>query len=118
MTQQDAAQAIPVLMSSRRTVMDGEVVTFATGFETRESIFGAEFRTTGPFEVSASRDAVIVHRAACTGPESVAALIAAIRFANDAMQRLEPTWRGGAASMFPSDPTECRDAVRASATAT
>lgn len=95
-----------VLMSIRRTVMSGEVVTFATGFESNASPFGG-YDPTGPFAVSASRDAVIVHRAECRTDEDVNALCVAIRFANFAMAALAPTWRGGAASIYPHAPTLC-----------
>lgn len=94
-----------VLMSSRRTIMSGEVVTFSTAFKPWQSTFGEAFRAVGPFEVSASRDAVIVHRAECNDSEQCAALSEAIRLADDARLKLLPTWRGGAPSMFPEAPT-------------
>ena len=96
-----------VLMSSRRTVMSGEVVTFATAFERTEGVFGPVYSATGPFEVSASRDAVMVHRAACGTSAESAALAAAVEFAEAARIRLAPTWRGGAPSMYSEEPTEC-----------
>lgn len=98
---------LPVLMSSRRTIMSGEVVTFSTAFEPRYTAFGHGQEAVGIFEVSASRDAVIVHEATCRTTEDVDALIDAIRHADAARSKLAPTWRGGAPSMFPEVPTEC-----------
>lgn len=96
-----------ILMSSRRTVMSGEVVTFATAFEPWDSAFGKAYRAKGPFEVSASRDAVVVHRAECTNSEQAEALADAVRLAEAARIELEPTWRGGAPSKYPEEPTPC-----------
>ena len=58
-----------IYQSSRRTIMDGEVVTFATGFEG----FGGTlqvYKANGPFEISASREMVMVHRAYFNTSES------------------------------------------------
>lgn len=96
-----------VLMSSRRTVMSGEVVTFATVFEPWDSAFGAAYRAKGPFEVSASRDAVIVHHAQCATAEQMAALVVALQCAEGVRVALEPHWRGGHPSQYPNKPTEC-----------
>lgn len=95
-----------LMMSSRRTIMSGEVVTVSTAFEEWDSAFGPAWRAVGPFEVSASREAVVVHRAECRTDEDANALIAAIECANDAREKLAPTWRGGSESMFPAEPTE------------
>lgn len=102
---------MPVLMSSRRTVMSGEVVTFTTAFTPCNSAFGKAWEAAGNFEVSASRDAVVVHHATCKSTEEVDELIEAIRRADLARVMLVPTWRGGAPSMFPEEPTAC-DATR------
>lgn len=98
-----------VLMSSRRTVMSGEVVTFAAAFELWDSVFGKAYRAKGPFEVSASRDAVVVHHAECTDSEQTEALAEALKFAEAARIGLAPTWRGGAPSRYPEEPTVCRE---------
>lgn len=97
----------PIYMSSRRTVMSGEVVTFATDFEAWDSAFGKAYRAKGPFEVSASRDAVVVHEAVCRNLSDVAALNNALDFAEQARAALEPHWRGGHPSMYPDEPTLC-----------
>lgn len=99
-----------VLMSSRRTVMSGEVVTFAAEFEPWDSAFGKAYKAKGPFEVSASRDAVIVHHAECKTSEENQTLTTAIQFAEAARIRLAPTWRGGAPSKYPNEPTPCETA--------
>lgn len=78
-----------IVTSERPTIMDGKVVTFATSFtklgygpfQTREAL--------GPFEVSASRNAVIAHRAECKTAEQVEALIDAIRQAEETRKRLQ-----------------------------
>jgi hypothetical protein len=93
------------MMCSRRTIMSGEVVTFATSFEQVDEIIGERFDAEGPFEVSASRDAVIVHRAECSDAEQVQALIQAIKHAEDARSALAPHWQGGHPSMYPCTPT-------------
>ena len=98
---------MPVLMSSRRTVMSGEVVTFSTAFTPWDSVFGKAWKAVGNFEVSASRDAVVIHHAECKSMEEVDELVEAIRRADLARAMLEPTWRGGASSMFPEEPTAC-----------
>lgn len=98
---------MPVLMSSHRTVMSGEVVTFSTAFTPWDSAFGKAWKAAGNFEVSASRDAVVVHHAECKSTDEVNELVEAIRRAGLARVMLEPTWRGGAPSMFPEEPTAC-----------
>jgi hypothetical protein len=87
--------------SSRRTIMDGEVVTFATGFR---KLVGLGYHPTGPFEVSASRNAVVVDTATITNPQQLAAFIHAVEVAYAAMERIPE--QAGAASVFPSEPTE------------
>jgi len=94
-----------VLMSSRRTVMSGEVVTFATAFERTDCAFGAIYEALGPFDVSASRDAVIVHRAECTSAAESEALAEAVACAEAVRAMLAPHWRGGHPSQFPDEPT-------------
>jgi len=90
-----------VLMSSRRTICDGEVVTFATEFVPEFGSFDAR----GPLEVSASRNCVMVHRAGCDTAEKTDALLHAIRAAERVRRALEPTWRGVHPSQYPSEPT-------------
>ena len=96
-----------ILMSSRRTIQSGEVVTFATEFEPWDSVFGKAYRAHGPFEVSASRDAVVVHGAECTTAEQSAALVEAVLNAEAVRASLEPHWRGGHPSTYPEEPTVC-----------
>lgn len=94
-----------ILMTSRRTVMSGEVVTFAVEFSNRDGVFGTIYAPSGPFEVSGSRDAVVVHRAECKTAEEVAALVEAVECAECVRQTLAPHWRGGHPSQFPEKPT-------------
>jgi hypothetical protein len=89
-----------IYMHSRRTIMDGEVVTLATGFTKVHS-----WEPGGPFEVSASRGAVVVHRADIRRQEELDALRAALAVAFDIKRVLEPTWSGGHESKYPSEPT-------------
>ncbi len=96
-----------ILMSSRRTVMSGEVVTFATEFKELDGAFGPVYDALGPFEVSASRDAVIVHRAECTTADCAAALVEAVLNAEAVRASLAPHWRGGHPSLYPNAPTVC-----------
>lgn len=87
--------------------MSGEVVTFATAFEPDSCVFPGH-RALGPFEVSASRDCVTVHRAALDSDEDLAAFTEAIEHACAAWEALQTTWHGGAPSLFPEEPTPCR----------
>jgi hypothetical protein len=93
-----------ILMSSRRTVCDGEVVTFATEFVTRDSPLGGN-DAHGPFEVSASRSAVMVHYADCRDADQTAALLRAINAAEKVRRALAPHWHGGYPSQYPEEPT-------------
>lgn len=96
-----------VMMYSRRTIMDGEVVTFATGFKTTGEGILRHRDAGGPFKVSASRNAVAVHWARCQRPEDIDALQAAIGHARKAMERLAQGRTGGMPSLYPDEPTEC-----------
>lgn len=80
--------------SERPTIMSGKVVTFATGFTKERGILGDSDKPTGPFEVSASRDAVMVHRADCTNTEQVDLLIEALRLAKAEFPRLRAANNG------------------------
>lgn len=62
----------------RPTIMDGRVVTYATHFEESKGVFGTDHRALGAFEVSASRNAVVVHRAEVRNAENLNALLAAL----------------------------------------
>jgi hypothetical protein len=99
-----------VLMSSRCTIMSGEVVTFATSFEPWDSAFGKAYRAAGPFAVSASRDMVMVHHAGCETAEQTEALLRAIGAAERVRRALEPHWRGGEPSQYPEEPTAVGEA--------
>src|SRR5690349_11616135 len=78
----------------RHTIMSGKVVTYATGFREEPGVFGATHVATGPFEVSASRDAVIVHRAECRTGEDVSALLVALNSARNIARGLSRSDRG------------------------
>ena len=91
---------------SRRTITDGEVVTYATDF--RKSQHSGGYDPFGPFEISASRNAVIVHRATIKHPEDVAAVSQALAAAYAAMMIIPQ--RAGSSSVFPSTPTELQAA--------
>lgn len=73
---------------SRQTIMDGDVIMIATAFNERKTTFGVRYNARGPFEVSASRNAVIVHRANCSNRETIRLLMEAIRLAETHMERL------------------------------
>lgn len=49
--------------SYRHTIQDGRVITFAESFEEIEGVFGTRYQAVGCFEISASRNKVIVHNA-------------------------------------------------------
>ena len=75
--------------SERPTIMDGKVVTFARDFSVEKGVFGDFYRPIGPFEVSASRNAVMTHRADCRTDEDMEDLAEAMRLATVEMSRLK-----------------------------
>lgn len=94
-----------IYQSSRRTINSGEVVTFATGFQEYDGVFGKAYKPTGCFNISASRDEVISHHAYARNQEELDALIQALQLAYEAKVQLKG--RYGEASLFSSEPTEC-----------
>lgn len=71
-----------IRVSHRPTIMDGEVVTFATEFEEKDGLIGGKsYRALGPFEISASRNCVMVHRASLRGAEYFDAFLEALAMA-------------------------------------
>lgn len=73
---------------SRITIMDGEVTTFALGFSSRPGVFGEHHEAQAPFEVSASRNTIMVHRADLGSDEAVELFIEAVRAAQKEARRL------------------------------
>lgn len=55
------ASAAPCSAWARHTIMDGKVVTYSTSFRDEEGVFGPTKKADGHFEVSASRNCVMVH---------------------------------------------------------
>lgn len=84
----DSETRTAIKMCGRRTIMSGEVVTFATDFEERAGVFGAFWVASGSFDVSASRDAVMVQRGSSRNAEELETLIQALRLADAARQKL------------------------------
>lgn len=72
---------ISLMRSHRHTVMDGRVVTFATNFV-------PVYRPVGPFEVSASRNRVTVHRAELVTQSDFAHMERALEYAQKEMEYL------------------------------
>lgn len=93
-----------VFMVGHRTVMDGEVVIFATRFE-KDGNDDLWFRPCAPFVVSASRNAVIIHQATCKTKDEMDALNVALKHAWSTREKLATTWSGGHDSMYPTTPT-------------
>jgi hypothetical protein len=80
--------------------MDGEVVTFAESFTGKDEGMSLP-KPEGPYVVSASRDAVVVHHADLHSPADALALIRAIREATREAAHLSGKgWWGG---KFPRD---------------
>ena len=90
-------------IASRRTIMDGEVVTIAIGFKAVGGVIGTKHESFGSFEVSASRNAVIVHRAVVRTVGDCYLLIDAIRFATAVRTNLGSR-RDSLPSRYPSEP--------------
>jgi hypothetical protein len=84
------------MMESRErpTIMDGRVTTFAESFEEYDSAFGKSYPARGPYEVSASRNAVIVHRAEITSQADAEKFIEAFRAAVQEAAHLSRKDRG------------------------
>jgi hypothetical protein len=80
---------------TRHTIMDGEVVMFATDFESRPGVLGDVHEPQGPFEISASRNQVVVHRAGLSSDTAVELFVTAIRQAQREAHRLTSADRGG-----------------------
>jgi hypothetical protein len=66
--------------------MSGKVVTISAAFADHDGAFGSYSIAIGPFEVSASRDAVMVHRAHCVSDADIDGLLTAI-------ERARRLWR-------------------------
>ena len=98
------SKSLSLWASSRRTVMSGEVVTFATSFYSEPGAFGTMYKARGPFDLSASRDAVIVHRAELKSELDFLVFQVAAEAAKVAFERLQSTHRGGAASFYADEP--------------
>lgn len=54
----------PIQKHSRPTIMDGEVITYSTVFIEEDGVFGKSHRAIGTFEISVSRNRLMVHH--CT----------------------------------------------------
>ena len=67
-----------LLTRERITIMDGKVITIATGFIDRPGVFGISSDATGPLEISVSRNAIIVHHAECQDTETINLLMQAL----------------------------------------
>lgn len=65
---------LEVKSCERPTIMDGKVVTYATEFIDQNGAFGPYRVAVGAFEVSASRNCVLVQRARITKKEDLEAL--------------------------------------------
>lgn len=82
--------------SKRRiTIMDGYVETFAEGFESTRGVFGESFNAIGPYEVSASRNRVVVHRAVIGNAAELESLIDSLRKAHASATDMARSDRGG-----------------------
>ena len=66
---------------ARHTIMSGKVVTYAVGFE-GDDRFPRTLTATGHFEISASRDCVMVHRATIRTDWQLVTFTTAIHEAN------------------------------------
>ena len=80
---------------SRITIMDGDVVTFAQGFDTRPGAFGELANATGPYDVSASRNMVCVHKADLRSDADLEDFIKALRQAQREVRSLAQKGPGG-----------------------
>lgn len=80
---------------SRITIMDGEVVTFAESFELRPGIIGPLHEARGPFEISASRNCVTIHRAELRSDADVERFSMALREAQVTARHLTREGWGG-----------------------
>lgn len=78
-----------IYQTQRHTIMDGVVVTYATAFHPERGAFGRSWDARGPFEISASRNAVMVHRAELTAA-TLPLFMDAMRLAGIQHANLEP----------------------------
>ena len=97
-------------MCSRRTIMDGEVVTIAPAFA---SASWKNYLARGAFEVSASCNAVMVHHAELRDVETISQFNRAIQVAGEVFAVLRRSSHlGVVASKYPSEPTEIDSTTR------
>ncbi len=80
---------------SRITIMDGDVVTFAEGFDTGPGAFGELADAKGPYDISASRNMVCVHKADLRSDADLEDFIKALRQAQKEAWRLSREGWGG-----------------------
>lgn len=80
---------LKIRQSTRLTIMDGPVVEYAVQFQGNgKTGLHEEVKALGPFEVSASRNMVMVHRAELRGEADCRALIRALELAQAQYQHL------------------------------
>ena len=99
-------EPITYLYCSRITIMSGEGVPFAARFVQRVGILGPAGDAAGGYEASASRDAVVVHRADCRSETQIAALLAAVKDAEHAMGCLRSKPWLNTTPLYPREPRE------------
>lgn len=78
----------------RHTFMDGKVVTFSPEFKSVSSALGDYDKACGSFEISASRNAVMVHKADLSTASEVSAFLEAISAAGAVAADLSRKDRG------------------------
>lgn len=79
----------------RQTIMDGTVVEFARRFTSEIGMFGERFEAAGPYHISASRNAVVVHRADLQSREDVEEFLFAVGVAETRAAALSREGLGG-----------------------
>lgn len=67
--------------NTRLTIMDGPVTDYAKEFREEAGVFGPFFTAKGPYHVSSSRSAVVVHFADIRSEADLESLIGALRAA-------------------------------------
>lgn len=74
--------------ATRFTIMSGPVVMYSTTFASHDGAFGLTYEAAGAFEVSASREAVVVHRAELHTPAQVEDFLRAVHLAEEQRRHL------------------------------
>lgn len=77
--------------TKRHTIMDGRVVTYAPRFHKIDGVFGNDYNARGSFEISVSRDKILVHKCEVTNEQELLEFFGAFKEAEKQFKYLKQT---------------------------